>query len=238
MKGKLPYNKKAVFFEREDFANDKELAQAIGSCIEAQKRAAFSRLDEIFKPNAEAGHAVSREALDELLKAGLDVNGIRTNRNLSNVVVFNDPRFQDAVLSDEIKAARERVDRLVEKKLRALFEGQETLDVRSSGFFLYPPKGFMGWHTNSESPGWRFYVNVAEEPGKSFIRYRDPRTGQIVTSWDKKISFRLFRVTRRDPIWHAIYSDTYRYSFGYHVYKKPGFLNRLQKKVSRIFRGP
>ena len=44
---KLKYDEKAVFFEREDFANDEELVQAIGSCIGALKKAAFQKLGEI-----------------------------------------------------------------------------------------------------------------------------------------------------------------------------------------------
>ena len=40
-----------------------------------------------------------------------------------------------------------------------------------SGDFYYPPTGFMGWHTNHNSPCDRIYINYASEDKKSFFRY-------------------------------------------------------------------
>ena len=61
------------------------------------------------------------------------------------------------------------------------------------------------------------YVNYAEEPGRSFFRYRDPDTGKIETSIDREWNFRLFQITPEKPLWHAVYSDTNRFSLGYMV---------------------
>ena len=78
----------------------------------------------------------------------------------------------------------------------------------------------MGWHTNNKAPGWRAYLTHASEPGKSFFRYRDPGSGEIVTSMDKEWDLRIFNVDPNAPFWHAVYSDTDRFSFGYRIFER------------------
>ncbi len=73
----------------------------------------------------------------------------------------------------------------------------------------------MGWHTNERTPGWRLYLTVADEPGRSIFRYRDPASGRITTVADARWNARLFRITAAPPLWHAIYSETHRFSIGY-----------------------
>jgi hypothetical protein len=94
----------------------------------------------------------------------------------------------------------------------------------------------MGWHTNFKVPGWRLYITHAAEPGKSFFRYRDPENGSIVTSWDREWNFRLFKVCKEKPFWHAVYSETDRYSFGYNIRTepKPAFSRRLFRKAETL----
>lgn len=41
------------------------------------------------------------------------------------------------------------------------------------GAYYYPPGGGMGWHTNSDDPGWRAYVTWIDRPGGSFMGTRD-----------------------------------------------------------------
>lgn len=83
-----------------------------------------------------------------------------------------------------------------------------------SGRFHYPPKGFMGWHTNSNQQGWRLYATFCKEDDKSFFRYR--QDGKVITEWEKKgWNFRGFEVSKTKPYWHCVYSDTDRYSFGF-----------------------
>lgn len=230
---KLKFGSRAVFMELEDFAKDQELVEAVQATVEAQKKGAYPKLREIFRPKDDAEREVSKEALDRLLRVNVDISGIRSRRDISNVIIFNDARYENAVFSEEIRRTRERVDRIVDLRLRSLFEDERKLNVYPSGFFLYPPKGYMGWHTNTETPGWRFYVNCSDEPGRSFIRYRNPYSGEIVTSWDKTMSFRLFRVTRENPIWHAVWSGTNRFSLGFRIHEKPWILERLRGKLSR-----
>jgi len=84
-----------------------------------------------------------------------------------------------------------------------------------SGSFWYRSDGFMSWHTNSNSPGIRMYVTYAEEPGKSYFRYFDDSLGEVKTSLDDLgWQFRIFKVSKTQPLWHCVKSQTNRLSFG------------------------
>ena len=91
--------------------------------------------------------------------------------------------------------------------------------VFASGHYIYPPTGFMGWHTNYEMPCKRFYITYASEDKKSFFRYRHPETKEIITDYDDKgITLREFNVTQKPPyFWHCVGSDCIRISLGYRV---------------------
>ena len=43
--------------------------------------------------------------------------------------------------------------------------------VESSGHFIYPPTGYMGWHTNYTNPCTRLYITYATEDNKSSVAY-------------------------------------------------------------------
>ena len=91
--------------------------------------------------------------------------------------------------------------------------------IQLSGNFLYPPGGFMSWHTNSNTPGDRVYLTYATETDKSFFRYRDS-DGNIRTSYDKsRWIMRRFHVDSSDLLWHCVYSDTFRLSIGFRLMK-------------------
>jgi hypothetical protein len=191
---------------------DTELATRVERCIAAQRAA-----DTGFTPvtAAEGLAAVSEDALRAILATGRDVHGVATDPAISNVIVFNARNVAGAVNSREISALRARVDAHVEAKLRALVPAASQLKIVSSGHFWYPPGSYMGWHTNNRAPGVRIYVTHAEEPGRSFFRYREPDTGRLVTSPDDRWNVRVFRVGGEKPFWHAVYSETHRFSFGY-----------------------
>jgi hypothetical protein len=59
-----------------------------------------------------------------------------------------------------------------------------------------------------------------EEPGRSFFRYRDPETDRVVTARDDRWNVRVFRVGGEKPFWHAVYSNTHRFSFGYMLVRR------------------
>jgi len=91
------------------------------------------------------------------------------------------------------------------------------LCIKSSGFFVYPANhGFMSWHTNSDAPGKRIYIAYAEQDAKSFFRYYDADNSQMITSWDTQgINVREFHVDSQDLLWHCVYAECNRYSFGF-----------------------
>jgi hypothetical protein len=107
-----------------------------------------------------------------------------------------------------------------------------------SGCHWFPPSGWMGWHTNADIFGYRMYCVYAAEDNKSFIRIRDPKTKEIITSWDKKgWNFRMFLCDTDDPdnyAWHCIYSDTNRISVGFH-YQLEGQPSNLEKYKNVIY---
>ena len=92
-------------------------------------------------------------------------------------------------------------------------------NVVASGNFIYPPTGYMGWHTNYKVPCKRLYITYATEDKKSFFRYIDPLTKEVVTDYDDKgITMRLFQVRSKPPyFWHCIGSDCVRISLGFKI---------------------
>lgn len=224
------------FYELEELAADPEIVALVRDCVQAQKDAAIEARGSRFKPAADALEHVSPETLEKILRSQQDVNGIRTDRTISNVIVFNDKRYQDGVFDKSLSFKRDRLNKAVESRMRGLFGNDPRLYVASSGFFLYPKQGYMGWHTNSQTPGWRLYINYVEEPGRSFIRYRDPRDGRITTCMDKGLNFRLFRIRAEEPLWHAVYSDTDRYSLGYRITKPVHWWGYLRNRFARTLR--
>jgi len=96
-------------------------------------------------------------------------------------------------------------------------------DVKFSGALWYPPNAYRLWHTNETQPGWRMYLTAFDQPpkGKSFFRYMDPQTKQLVTLQEQSTLVRFFRVESRKQylFWHCIAntSTANRWSFGFVV---------------------
>lgn len=206
-----------AYQELTDWCADDALLSRIETCIETQKRAFDPSLEHTFRPDSQAAAAVAEETLRSILRSGRDVHGIATDRHISNVIVFNS-RVEASISNDQVLAQRKSVDKAVAEKVGQSFKARRALAVACSGHFWYPPGAYMGWHTNSGAPGWRMYLTHAEEPYKSFFRYRDPSTQEIITSWDAHWNVRLFEVRSDKPVWHAIYSETNRFSLGYVIY--------------------
>ncbi len=88
--------------------------------------------------------------------------------------------------------------------------------ARNSGYFWYPYRGYSGWHTNSDKAGDRVYLVWAQEDNKSFFRYQDPHSGEIITQWEKAgWQINHFHVPERGLLWHCIGSYTNRISIGF-----------------------
>ena len=90
--------------------------------------------------------------------------------------------------------------------------------ARESGMFMYPPKGFMSWHTNASAPCDRLYLAYSDN-GDSFFRYYDNETKEIVTDYDRAgLNWRRFSVTNEPPhFWHCVGSNCTRISLGFRL---------------------
>ena len=97
----------------------------------------------------------------------------------------------------------------------AIFEeltGIVKYELRHVAKTWYPKGGYIGWHTDGD--GGRFYSTYAE--GKSFFRYMDPETKEVITSWDKPgWTFRAFYTDEDNPLWHCVGAMDTRISIGY-----------------------
>ena len=112
-----------------------------------------------------------------------------------------------------------RLNKVAESILTPVKRLVKCQNLVASGNFIYPPTGYMGWHTNYKCPCKRLYITYASEDKKSFFRYRDPETKEIITDYDDKgITIRQFYVLRKPPyFWHCVGSDCIRISLGYRI---------------------
>ena len=101
--------------------------------------------------------------------------------------------------------------------------------VESSGHFIDPPTGYMGWHTNYTNPCTRLYITYATEDKKSFFRYRDRNTKEIITDYDNKgLTVRQFFIPKHKPyFWHCVGSMCNRISFGYRINPENKFMKYI-----------
>lgn len=217
---RLDFESSTLLAELNKLQEDDESFTSAQACFALQKQAVMERFPP-FTSNPQADYEVSPEALECLLQTGEYRSDIRTHPHISDCFVFHTKGFETTVIRDDIIALRKSVDNIVRDRIPKLFKADGQLTAIVSGHFYFPPGGFMGWHTNSRVPGWRFYVTHAEEPGKSFLRFRDPKTNSIITAWDKRWNVRLFRIDPQEPLWHAVYSSTHRYSIGYGIVAAP-----------------
>ena len=88
--------------------------------------------------------------------------------------------------------------------------------ARISGHMIYPPNGYMSWHTNSGQPGTRLYASWSET-GESGMLFVDD-AGKPYVDYDKPgWNIRTFKC----PTWHAVFSKCWRVSIGWHLEDKP-----------------
>ena len=84
-----------------------------------------------------------------------------------------------------------------------------------TNYLWYPMNSWMGWHTNTHRTGERIYLVWAEEDNKSFFRYRDADTGEIITKWEKSgWQINRFNISTNPMFWHCVGSYTNRISIG------------------------
>lgn len=203
--------------ERKGNQEDQELLlSAAKACVDAQRKAGASRREDFHsEPRAES--YVCQQALENVLVSGSEVHGAATERHITNAIPFGSRDVADSVRNRRVGRLLREFDTTLTDWAGQAFEPEEKPVFFSVAQYWYPPGSYMGWHTNSRFPGWRLYVTYCAEPGKSFFRYRDPLSGEIVTSMDTGLDFRLFEVSTERRLWHAVYSETDRFSLGYMV---------------------
>lgn len=93
----------------------------------------------------------------------------------------------------------------------------------------YSPKGFVGWHSDTDIPGWYIMLSYSTE-GKGFFRYLD--NGEIITLADSTgWMIRTFKLgeTDEDAVWHCALTTCTRYTFLLHFDSIEGFEQALNK---------
>lgn len=87
---------------------------------------------------------------------------------------------------------------------------------RTTNAIVYPPQSYMGWHTNSDIPGKRIYYTFSTK--SAVFKYIHPFTKEVLYSKDKiGWNCREFVIDATNPLWHCIYSEGLRFSFGFNV---------------------
>ncbi len=108
-------------------------------------------------------------------------------------------------------------------------------DIRFSGSMWYPPHAYRLWHTNENQPGWRMYLidfddAIAPSDMRSFFRYMNPESQELVTLQDRPKLLRFFKIEQRDDalFWHCISNGAQRnrWSFGFVI--PDDWMTRLQ----------
>lgn len=196
---------------------DDELQKAVLPIIKMMRSSNHSESHPKTDADKNVKKYVSDARLNSILENEKWISDIVEDRKISNCLVYNFDNVDSAIINDKIARLRERLDKVVLEHAQKLFPGCPKLEIENTGHFWYPAGTYMGWHTNLRTPGWRYYINFVDQPNKSFFKYRDPNTGEIITSWDQIWNIRLFHITPAAPLWHAVYSNTNRFSFGYKV---------------------
>lgn len=227
----IDFRSDAPFYSLPNSIND-EIKEAASKCI-ALQRSMVPDDEQIHRSTEIAMSAVAEENLYEILESGADIHGISANSEISDVVVFNSNHIDKSINDSLLTEVRDNLDAKMAVLLRDEISKRRKFRVACSGHFWYPPGSYMGWHTNNKAAGWRAYLTYATKPGRSFFRYRDPRNGEIVTSLDGEWDLRIFRVDPRAPLWHAVYSETDRFSFGYAIVEK-GLISSLVSRAKSI----
>lgn len=81
-------------------------------------------------------------------------------------------------------------------------------------FSLYPPGGYVGWHTNENNPGYQFILSWSEK-GDGYFKYYDYETKSIITEQDKKgwqaRHYYFAHPNEKDKLcWHAMFTNCLR----------------------------
>ena len=150
---------------------------------------------------------LTREHMAHRTSAAVLPEVIARPNPLGDFYMVNFRHFDFPELTEEVKKAFEEEVNIKE---------YEKLIVMGKNWF--PAGGYMGWHDDNKYKGYRLYCVYAEDDNKSFFRYRDYETNEIITSWEKAgWNFRVFYIHEESEkrLWHCVYTDTLRVSIGH-----------------------
>ncbi len=205
---------KSVYHHLSD-DNTERLKNSIASLVDLQRK----KWPDITHGDCTIAQAQTSPALLKIiLSEGRKHSDIVVQRSLSNCLAYNFDNVDGAIMDGELAKRRLCIDTMVKAYAEQWFETE--LECENTGHFWYPPGAYMSWHTNARTPGWRLYLTLTDEAGKSFFRYRDPHSAKIKTSHDNRWDLRLFKATAENPLWHCVYSETHRFSLGYKLTPK------------------
>lgn len=240
----IDYDSDQPFFEANHFREDQKLIGYLTRRFKLQKEILKKKLMKA-KPSMDVSHLISPEALNDYLKRYAQSDAMGRESEIYNMIYFDFQFANNARLHKQFFEIEMEIAKRLLEKVRNLFTNSEDLYLWNSGNNLYPPGGYLGWHTNNNNAdmGWRLYTSYTEEPGKSFFRYLDPITKEIITSNDSQWNFRLFNISRKRPFWHCVYTDTSRISMGYLIQRKAVIkrkyqemrLNGYQRRVGSVY---
>jgi hypothetical protein len=95
---------------------------------------------------------------------------------------------------------------------------------RNTNAIVYSPMSFMRWHTNSNSPGIRHYFTYTGE--RAVFRWKHPETGEVFDEIDNiGWTYRVFAISNERPLWHTIWTQNVRLSFGFSSINNSGTIN-------------
>jgi len=85
----------------------------------------------------------------------------------------------------------------------------------------YPSDGFIGWHDNHNAPGHTLLFTWSKN-GDGYFRYRDKKTGEIITMWDKPgwtcKTGKYGDGSKEDPSqWHCAMTNEPRWSIAFYI---------------------
>ncbi len=126
-------------------------------------------------------------------------------------------RFGKFVRNEKTCPALQKITSLVSSLCSA--KGEEEGNNSVGGYFYYPQGGCREWHTNKDDwIGWRgYFIYCPKGEDQSSLNVIDPGTNEMHRFGDRSGILRLFRVTRNPVLWHAVTSDTDRYSLGFRL---------------------
>lgn len=104
--------------------------------------------------------------------------------------------------------------------------------VAITGLFYYPPGGYAEWHTNrGDAIGWRLYYVRTSTPRQSWFRYKPYGQDKTYTAADGVEHYNMFYLDNAEDkvLWHSVYSDTHRFSIGFHV--PPDFIYAILARL-------